>query len=50
MQKKIFGISKDVIGENLMDSIRDFELEDVFKSVKKEYKEIKILRPKERGA
>ena len=46
--KKIFGISKDVIGENLMDSIRDFELEDVFKSVKKEYKEIKILRPKER--
>ncbi|WP_368487722.1 two-component system histidine kinase PnpS [Clostridium sp. BJN0013] len=46
--KKIFGISKDVIGENLMNSIRDFELEDIFKSVKKEYKEIKILRPKER--
>lgn len=46
--KKIFGISKDVIGENLMDSIRDFELEDIFKSVKKEYKEIRILRPKER--
>lgn len=46
--KKIFGISRDVIGESLMDSIRDFELEDVFKNVKKEYKEIKILRPRER--
>lgn len=46
--KKIFGISKDIIGENLMDSIRDFELESIFKSVKKEYGEIKILRPKER--
>ncbi len=47
--KKIFGINKDIIGENLMDNIRDFEFEDIFKNTKEEYKEIKILWPKERN-
>lgn len=46
--KKIFGISRDIIGENLMDNIRDFEFENVFKENKDEYKEIKILWPSER--
>jgi two-component system, OmpR family, phosphate regulon sensor histidine kinase PhoR len=45
--KKIFGISKDIIGENLMDNIRDFEFENVFKFSDDDYKEIKILWPKE---
>ena len=27
--KKIFGITKDIIGQNLMDNIRDFELENI---------------------
>jgi two-component system phosphate regulon sensor histidine kinase PhoR len=47
--KKIFGVNKDIIGENLMDNIRDFEFEDIFKNAKDEYKEIKILWPKERN-
>lgn len=47
--KKIFGINKDIIGENLMDNIRDFEFEDVFKNTDEDYVEIKILWPKERN-
>lgn len=47
--KKIFGIKKDIIGENLMDNIRDFEFEDVFKNTDEDYREIKILWPKERN-
>ena len=31
-----------------MDHIRNFELEDIFKNTKEEYKEIKIFWPKER--
>lgn len=46
--KKIFGIRKDVIGQKLMDNIRDFELEDIFNNTKEDYREIKILWPKER--
>lgn len=46
--KKIFGINRDIIGENLMDNIRDFEFEKVFSEHKYEYKEIKILWPIER--
>ncbi|AWI03922.1 HAMP domain-containing sensor histidine kinase [Clostridium drakei] len=47
--KKIFGINRDIIGENLMDNIRDFEFEDVFKNTDEDYAEIKILWPKERN-
>lgn len=46
--KKIFGINKDIIGQNLMNNIRDFELDDIFDSTKEEFREIKILWPKER--
>lgn len=46
--KRIFGINKNIIGEKLMDNIRDFELEDIFNNNNNDYKEIKILWPKER--
>lgn len=46
--KKIFGINKDIIGQNLMDNIRDFEFQDVFQNTKEDYKELKIIWPKER--
>jgi len=46
--KKIFGISKDIIGQNLLDNIRDFELEDIFHQSDDDYKEIKIVWPQER--
>lgn len=45
--KNIFGINKDIIGEHLMDNIRDFEFENVF-NYNEGYKEVKILWPKER--
>lgn len=46
--KKIFGINKDIIGQNLMNNIRDFELDDIFYSTKEDSREMKILWPKER--
>lgn len=46
--KKIFGISKDIIGQNFMDNIRDFEFENIFKNRAEDYSELKILWPKER--
>jgi two-component system phosphate regulon sensor histidine kinase PhoR len=46
--KKIFGVTKDIIGQNLLDNIRDFELENVFHQSDDAYKEIKILWPQER--
>lgn len=46
--KRIFGINKDIIGEKLMDNIRDFEFEDIFNDINDEYRELKILWPKER--
>ncbi|XOQ58762.1 MAG: histidine kinase [Clostridium sp.] len=47
--RKIFGINENIIGNNLMDSIRNFELEDIFKEEKKEHREIKIIWPRERN-
>lgn len=46
--EKLFGIDENVIGKNLIDAIRDFEIENVFNSESSDYKEIKILWPKER--
>ncbi|MGH4122648.1 MAG: two-component system histidine kinase PnpS [Clostridium sp.] len=46
--KKIFGITKDIIGQNLLDNIREFELEDIFQQSDNDYKEIKIVWPQER--
>lgn len=45
--EKIFGINKDIIGQNLMDFIRDYELEKIFKN-NEESKEINILWPEKR--
>ncbi|UZW12413.1 ATP-binding protein [Clostridium pasteurianum] len=44
----LFGIEENIIGKNLMDSIRDFEIEDVFKSDFTDFKEVKILWPEEK--
>lgn len=46
--KKIFGINRDIIGQNLMNNIRDFEFDDIFDSTKEDSREMKILWPKER--
>lgn len=46
--KKMFGVTKDIIGQNLLDNIRDFELENIFHKSDDDYKEIKILWPQER--
>lgn len=46
--EKIFGLSKNIIGLNLLDNIRDFELENVFKNNSDGYSEIKILWPAEK--
>lgn len=46
--EKIFGISKNIIGLNLLDSIRDFEFEDILKNSHEDFNEMKILWPKER--
>lgn len=46
--EKIFGISKNIIGLNLLDSIRDFEFEDILKNSNEDFNEMKILWPKER--
>ncbi|MBU3191281.1 PAS domain S-box protein [Clostridium bowmanii] len=47
--KKMFGITKDIIGQNLLDNIRDFQLEDIFNQSDDDYKEIKIGWPQERS-
>lgn len=44
----LFGIEKDIIGENFIEHIRDFEFEEVFKYKSSEFIELKILWPKER--
>ncbi len=46
--EKIFGINQDIIGKNLLDHIRNFEFEDIFRNTINDYGEIKILWPKER--
>lgn len=47
--KKIFGINKDIINQQLMDNIRDFEFENIFKQASEEYREFTILWPEERN-
>jgi len=46
--KKMFGVNKDIIGQNLLDNIRDFQLEDIFRQSDDDYKEIKITWPQAR--
>lgn len=47
--REIFGVNTDIMGKNLMDSIRDFELENIFKDETGKYREIKIIWPRERN-
>ncbi|WP_125154636.1 two-component system histidine kinase PnpS [Clostridium rectalis] len=46
--KEIFGIDRDIIGKNLLDNIRNFELENLFRNICDDYRQMKILWPKER--
>lgn len=46
--EEIFGLNKNIIGQNLMDMIRDFELENIFRHTSYDYNEIKLLWPRER--
>lgn len=46
--EKIFGLTKNIIGLNLLDNIRDFELENAFKNNSDSYREIRTLWPVER--
>ena len=46
--KKMFGVTKDIIGQNLLDNIRDYQLENIFNQSDDDYKEIKISWPQER--
>lgn len=46
--EEIFGLNKNIIGQNLMDIIRNFELENIFKHSSHDYNEIKLLWPRER--
>lgn len=46
--EKIFGIEKNIIGLKLMDSIRNYDLENAFREKSKKYRELKIVWPTER--
>ncbi|MCM0648745.1 cell wall metabolism sensor histidine kinase WalK [Clostridium swellfunianum] len=46
--EEIFGINKDIIGQDLMHIIKDFELESIFNNTTDQYTELKLLWPKER--
>ncbi|KHD37998.1 histidine kinase [Clostridium acetobutylicum] len=47
--EKIFGIDKNIIGQSLMDCIRNYEFEDIFNKRAEGYAEIKTSWPKERN-
>lgn len=47
--KEIFGIEQDIIGEDLLDKIKNYELKEIFKENDiEDYKEVKIFSPKEK--
>lgn len=46
---EIFSIEQDIIGENLLDKIKSYELKEIFKEDNLEnYREVKIYSPKEK--
>lgn len=48
--KEIFSIEQDIIGENLLDKIKSYELKEIFKEDNiEDYREVKILSPKEKN-
>lgn len=46
--EKIFGVEKNIIGSRLMDSIRNYDLENIFREKSKKPRELKIVWPSER--
>lgn len=46
--KNIFGIKNNIIGKNLLDHIRDFEIENLLHSEEGSFKEVKIFWPCEK--
>lgn len=48
--ESIFGINKNIIGKNLMDNIRDFEIENLFNCYAEDsdYSEVQILHPEKK--
>ncbi len=46
--EKIFGISKEIVGRNLLDHIRNYELDKILRDINNHYWEIKLIWPKER--
>lgn len=47
--EEIFGLKKNIIGLNLMDCIRNFEIENILLiDTLEDYKEVKLLHPRER--
>lgn len=46
--EKMFGIKKNIIGLKLIDNIRNYDLENIFREKSKKYKELKITWPTER--
>lgn len=46
--ERIFGLKKNIIGLKLIDNIRNYDLENIFREKSKKYKELKITWPTER--
>lgn len=47
--EEIFGLKKNIIGLNLMDCIRNFEIENILLiDTLEDFKEVKLLHPRER--
>lgn len=46
--EKIFGVEKNIIGLKLMDNIRNYDLENIFREKSKKHRELKIVWPTER--
>lgn len=46
--EKIFGVEKNIIGLKLMDNIRNYDLENIFREKSKKPRELKIVWPTER--
>lgn len=46
--ERIFGIDEDIMGKSLLNNLKDYELEKILLNNDNEYKEFKIMSPKER--
>lgn len=46
--EKLFGVEKNAIGKKLLDTIRNYELENIFREKSEEYRELKLAWPSEK--